>query len=294
MSFTNGESWVVLSEIEQRIKAKIEAIGTPLKDWDINIYRGVLTGFNEAFIINGEKKDEILANCKDDTERKKTDELIRPILRGRDIKRYSYEFADLYLLFIPWHFPLHYDTSIVGASEKAEKEFKKQYPAVYNHLLNYKEQLSNRNKAETGIRYEWYALQRWGANYWEDFYKQKIIYSELSQGSCFILDDTCKMFILQTGYIIVGNKLEYLLALLNSKLIEWAFRKFYSIELGESAVRWLKQYVENLPIPKANQISENKLKNLILLKEYNKIDEYVYEIFELSTEEINRIKNDRT
>ncbi|HPL05486.1 MAG TPA: Eco57I restriction-modification methylase domain-containing protein, partial [Bacteroidales bacterium] len=82
ISFTNSESWVVLSEIEQSIKAKIEAIGTPLKNWDINIYRGVLTGFNEAFIISGDKKNEILANCKDDTERKKTDELIRPILRG--------------------------------------------------------------------------------------------------------------------------------------------------------------------------------------------------------------------
>ena len=84
-----------MSPIEQSIKAKIEKIGTPLKDWDINIYRGVLTGFNDAFIISGEKRDEILANCKNEIERKKTAELIRPILRGRDIKRYEYNFADL-------------------------------------------------------------------------------------------------------------------------------------------------------------------------------------------------------
>ena len=70
----------------------------PLKDWDINIYRGILTGYNEAFIINGDKKREILANCKTQEEKVKTDELIRPILRGRDIKRYSYDFADLWLI----------------------------------------------------------------------------------------------------------------------------------------------------------------------------------------------------
>ena len=162
-----GESWVILSEIEQSIKRKIEAVGTPLKDWDIQINYGIKTGFNDAFIISTEKRDEILSNCKNEEERKKTAELIRPILRGRDIKRYSYDWANLWLVYIPWHFPLHLDNSIQGCSEKAEKEFQKQYPAIYNHLLGYKKQLSARNKAETGIRYEWYALQRWGANYWD-------------------------------------------------------------------------------------------------------------------------------
>ena len=169
--FDSSESWVILSEIEQRIKTKIEAVGTPLKDWDINIYRGILTGCNEAFIIDKVKKEEILANCQTNEERQKTAEIIRPILRGRDIKRYGYEFADLYLLFIPWHFPLHLaKPEIKGASLEAEKAFENQYPAIYNHLLQFKKELSNRNKAETGIRYEWYALQRWGANYWEVFY----------------------------------------------------------------------------------------------------------------------------
>jgi adenine-specific DNA-methyltransferase len=151
---------MILTPIEQRIKAKIEAVGTPLKDWDINIYRGILTGYNEAFIVDGKKKDELIA------EDPKSAEIIRPILRGRDIKRYSHDFADLWLLFIPWHFPLQSDPTIKGASQEAESAFKAQYPAIYNHLLQYKTELENRNKAETGIRYEWYALQRWGANYW--------------------------------------------------------------------------------------------------------------------------------
>ena len=76
--FSSSDSWVILSPIEQSIKRKIEAVGTPLKDWGINIYRGVLTGYNEAFIISTEKRDEILANCQSEDERKRTAELIRP------------------------------------------------------------------------------------------------------------------------------------------------------------------------------------------------------------------------
>ena len=86
--FSNGNSWIILSPIEQSIKRKMEAIGTPLKDWDIQINYGIKTGFNDAFIITTEKRDEILANCQTEEERIRTDELIRPILRGRDIKRY--------------------------------------------------------------------------------------------------------------------------------------------------------------------------------------------------------------
>lgn len=178
-NFSNEESWVILSPIEQSIKLKIESVGTPLKDWDIKIYRGVLTGYNDAFIISTEKRDEILSNCQTEDERLRTAELIRPILRGRDIKRYGYDWANLWLIYIPWHFPYQFDNSITGASEKAEKAFKEKYPAVYNHMLQYKEPLSNRNKAETGIRYEWYAMQRWGAKYWEDFNKPKIVWKRV-------------------------------------------------------------------------------------------------------------------
>ena len=76
--FSGSDSWVILSPIEQSIKRKIEAVGTPLKDWDINIYRGVLAGYNDAFIISTEKREEILANCQSEDERKRTAELIRP------------------------------------------------------------------------------------------------------------------------------------------------------------------------------------------------------------------------
>ena len=92
------EAWAILSDIERSIKTKVESVGIPLKDWNVEIYRGVLTGYNDAFIINSEKRKEILENCANDEERERTAAIIRPILRGRDIKRYGYEFADQYII----------------------------------------------------------------------------------------------------------------------------------------------------------------------------------------------------
>ena len=220
--FAGSDSWVILSPIEQSIKRKIEAVGTPLKDWDINIYRGVLTGYNDAFIINTEKRDEILSNCQTEDERTRTAELIRPILRGRDIKRYGYNWANLWLIYIPWHFPLQFDESITGASEKAETAFQEQYPAVYQHMLEYKEPLSKRNKAETGIRYEWYAMQRWGAKYWEDFFKPKVMWKIIGCNINFSFDEA-KMICNNAVNIMVGKReqLVQFVGLMNSQLFDW-------------------------------------------------------------------------
>jgi hypothetical protein len=220
--FSSSDAWVILSPIEQSIKRKIEAVGTPLKDWNINIYRGVLTGYNDAFIISTEKRNEILANCQTEDERQRTAELIRPILRGRDIKRYEYDWANLWLIYIPWHFPYQFDDSIQGASEKAEKAFKEQYPAVYSHMLQYKEPLSKRNKAETGIRYEWYAMQRWGAKYWEDFFKPKVMWKIIGCNINFCFDER-QLICNNAVDIMVGDRdnLIQFVGLMNSKLFDW-------------------------------------------------------------------------
>ena len=138
-SFEGDAAWVILSPIEQSIKQKIEAVGTPLKDWDINIYRGVLTGCNEAFIISTEKRDEILANCQTEEERKRTEELIRPILRGRDIKRYGYNWANLWLI-----------NTHNGIRGKLERIHIENYPAVKEHLDQYWDKISKRaDKGDT-------------------------------------------------------------------------------------------------------------------------------------------------
>lgn len=127
-NFTRN-SWCILNPIERSIKEKIEKIGVPLKDWDIKIYRGILTGCNEAFIIDGATKDALIAQDP------KSAEIIRPILRGRDIKRYSYDFADKWLITT---FPSkHYNID--------------DYPAIKNYLLSFgKEKLEQSGKKDIG------------------------------------------------------------------------------------------------------------------------------------------------
>lgn len=261
--FSSSESWVILSPIEQSIKRKIEAAGTPLKDWDISIHRGVLTGCNEAFIVSTKKRNEILANCQSEDERVRTEALIRPILRGRDIKKYGYDWAGLWIIYIPWHFPLQFDETIQGESEEAEVAFQQQYPAVFSHMLQYKDVLSKRNKAETGIRYEWYALQRWGAKYWEDFEKPKIIYPDICNGMSFCLDFD-QYYLSNTGYFITTKDeatLQYLTHTLNSEIIEWYYRTL-SVQLGTQAVRMFSIYVLNIPIPPVNKEDLSDVLNL--------------------------------
>ena len=280
--FNSSDSWVILSPIEQSIKRKIEAVGTPLKDWDIQINYGIKTGFNDAFIISTEKRNEILSNCKTEDERKRTAELIRPILRGRDIKRYGYDWANLWLIYIPWHFPYQFDESIQGASKKAEDAFREQYPAVYSHMLQYKEPLSKRNKAETGIRYEWYAMQRWGAKYWEDFSRPKIVYPETTQGAYFAFDDK-GLYIDKTCFMLITDDAEYLQHTLSSRLFEFAYKRiFSSVELGEHGYQYNKHALVKLPIIKPH-------KSFIL--DGNNVDEQIYKLYGITNEEIRVIES---
>ena len=291
--FNTSDSWVILSPIEQSIKRKIESVGTPLKDWDINIYRGVLTGYNEAFIISTEKRDEILANCNSEKERTCTAEIIRPILRGRDIKQYGHEWAGLYLIYIPWHFPYQFDPTIQGASKEAEEAFKEQYPSVYSHMLQYKVPLSKRNKAETGIRYEWYAMQRWGAKYWDDFNKPKICWASVGDTSYSLVPE--KYLLLDTNYFFSTDNPSELLAILNSKLITW-WIKSEDTQLGSGgAWRHYKYNLEKLHVPKTDNLFHDLIENIIINHKLSdsmyKINHIVYELYHLTDEEIMYIED---
>jgi hypothetical protein len=249
-----------------------------------------LTGYNEAFIISGEKRKELI------NQDPKSDEIIRPLLRGRDIKRYGYEFADLYLLFIPWHFPLHNDTSMTGASKKAEQAFQQQYPAIYNHLVQYKRELSGRNKAETGIRYEWYALQRWGANYWEDFYRPKIVWTPVNSEYRFTLLES-GIFFNNSLFMIVGESLHYICALFNSKL----FVFYLNLILSNEYTYGSRDTFSSIPLLKIEAKKQHSIVELVKAILYEKdgnmsmfctkIDEIVYELYGLSNEEIEFIES---
>ena len=157
--FSSSDSWVILSPIEQSIKRKIEAVGTPLKDWDIQINYGIKTGYNDAFIIDTEKREAILANCQTEEERKRTAELIRPILRGRDIRRYGYKWAELWIINI--------HNGIKGKLPRIKIE---DYPAIKAHLDLYWDKISKRtDKGDTP-----YNLRN--CAYMEDFMRPKIIW----------------------------------------------------------------------------------------------------------------------
>ena len=273
--FDSSESWVILSEIEQRIKAKIEAVGTPLRDWDINIYRGILTGCNEAFIIDKVKKEEILANCQTDEERQKTAEIIRPILRGRDIKHYGYEFADLYLI-----------NTHNGVKEKGIKRINiEDYPAVKAHLDLFYPQLEKRaDQGDTP-----YNLRN--CAYIEDFSKQKIVYPETTQGAYFALDIN-EVMLDKTCFMIITDHSKFLIALLSSKLYEFAYKSiFSSVELGISAYQYNKHALVKLPIIKPTQEIEQKITTLLNESKYQKIDQLLYKLYNLSEEEINYINS---
>ncbi|WP_265604598.1 class I SAM-dependent DNA methyltransferase [Campylobacter jejuni] len=301
------ESFTFSDENTSALKAKIERIGTPLKEWQgLNIYRGILTGYNEAFIITTEKRNEILANCKDEAEKERTAKLIRKMLRGRDIKRYSYEWAGLWVIFIPWHFP---NVEKPKTMLENEQDLKEQYLSLYKHLLSHKERLSKRNKEETGIRYEWYCLQRWGANYYQEFEKEKIVYSEIVRKPQFYLDVNLNFYAEATSFILTGENLKYLIAFLNNDFVAFIFKTFYAGgNLGENGFRYKKAFLEKLPIPKINSKNQklaNELVNLVdeILKAKeqdknantqeleNKINSLVYKLYNLTEEEIKIIEN---
>ena len=229
---------MILSDIEQRIKAKIEAIGTPLKDWDINIYRGILTGYNEAFIIDKAKKEEILANCKTEEELQRTAEIIRPILRGRDIKRYGYEFADLYIITT---FP----------SLKIDIE---SYPAVKQHLLSFgydRLKQTGDKGARKKTNNKWFETQD-SISYWEEFFKHKIVYPNMTKFMPFLLDK--KNFMTnQKCFIMTGEKLAYLTAFFNSNIFKICYRDNFP-ELQGGTRELSKIFFEQVKIPDIEDI----------------------------------------
>ena len=244
--FSTSDSWVVLSPIEQSIKKKIEAVGTLLKDWDIQINYGIKTGCNEAFIISTEKRKEILDNCQTEDERKRTAELIRPILRGRDIKKYGYVENGLFLI-----------NTHNGIRGKLPRIDINDYPAVKAHLDRYWDKISARaDKGDTP-----YNLRN--CAYLEDFNKPKIIYPDICTFLSFELDTSC-FYLSNTAYFLITEKeehLKYFLRVLNSSVMDWYYRTL-SVQLGEKAVRMFSIYVLNIPIP---PISDEPIEEILKL-----------------------------
>ena len=288
--FNSSDSWVILSPIEQSIKRKIEAIGTPLKDWDIQINYGIKTGFNDAFIISTEKRNEILANCKDVDERQRTDELIRPILRGRDIKRYTYEWADLWLIAT---FPSrHYNID--------------EYPAVKQYLLSYGierleqtgkvhningEKIKSRKKTNN----KWFETQD-SISYWEDFSKPKVMWKIIGCNINFCFDEN--QFICNNAVdIMVGEKdrLIQFVGLMNSKLFDWYLKLTTEAEVQGGGIQLyvttLERTLLKLDFPQSlTDIVYQRIQNTT---SDDSVDMTIFDAYKLTPEEQSFILQDR-
>ena len=290
-------AWSILSELEKDIKQKIESIGTPLRQWDIRINFGIKTGYNDAFIISGDTREKILSTCLSATEREKTAEIIRPILRGRDINRYGYVFADQYLIAT---FPAkNYDID--------------DYPALKNYLLTIgierleqtgEEHIVNgeRIKARKKTNNKWFETQD-SISYWDDLSRPKIIWGEISDKSKFCLDEKGEYYPEATTFMLSGDNLYYLLAFLNCSVSEYVFSTI-GTTTGVGTVRWKKYKILELAVPdhlapaQVEQIS-NLCKEVVRLKrtassrfadEERNLNYAIYSVYGLTAPEIEYIE----
>ena len=293
----------MLSEIEQSIKRKIEAAGKPLREWDVKINRGVLTGCNEAFIIDGATKNRLIS------EDPKSAELIRPILRGRDIKRYGYEFADRWIIAL---FPsLHYEISDYPAIESFLRGFRpkleqsgrtlsiEEREAVTAHAASYGINILPKDltKARKKTGNKWFETQD-AIAYWDDLDKRKIIWGELSDRPKFALDVEGRFSPLNTAFLMTGNLLAYLVAFLNSPVSKYYFSSNIATSSGVGTIRWLKYTIETLPIPKASEAVIEHITKLVEEasvtdnpeQDITRIDDLIFEIYGFTNEEIDFIR----
>ena len=271
--FYSSDSWVILSPIEQSIKRKIEAVGTPLKDWDIQINYGIKTGFNDAFIISTEKRNEILANCRDAEERKRTEELLRPILRGRDIKRYGYVDNGLYLI--------NTHNGVRGRIPRIKIE---DYPAVKAHLDQYWDRIATRaDKGDTP-----YNLRN--CAYLEDFFKPKIMYPNMTKYIPFYFDEK-GFYQNDKSFMITGKNVAYLTVFLNSSLFKFCFlENFPELQGGTRELR--KIFFDKIPVLKVSkEINDSfipvlkDIQNEYTKQKAQRIDSMLFNLYDLTEEE---------
>lgn len=270
-TFSGNDSWVILSPIEQSIKRKIESVGIPLKDWDIQINYGIKTGFNDAFIITTEKREEILAACREEEERTRTAELIRPILRGRDIKRYGYDWANLWLI-----------NTHNGVKGKYPRINIEDYPTLKRHLDKYWDSISVR--ADMGDSP--YNLRN--CAYLDEFSRLKLVWTAVNSEYRFCLVPP-NMMVNNALFMITGNALFTIIAVFNSRLL----RYYLNMITGDNYQFGSKELFEKIPIP-INEEKETMFRTMIGIDnskcKEQEIDQQVYALYDLTHEEITIIE----
>ena len=275
-----GEPWAILSSAELTLKRKIEDIGKPLKDWDINIYRGIVTGCNEAFIIDEAKREQLIEQDP------KSAEIIKPLLRGKDIKRYYARPSGFYIL------ATGYDLDIPN-----------RYPTIFGHLEDIGEQIdSGRIKSKGKGLFErddqgenWWNLR--ACAYYSEFDKVKIVYPDIYRNPSFTVD-TNGSYCSNTCYFIPTEE-TWLCGLLNSKTVEWYYSRLANT-LGSGGSRGFSIYIKQICVPDIDSDQKVLITNLVneILAakaadpdadtsnlEYE-IDRLVYGLYDLTDDEI--------
>ena len=256
-----------------------------------------MTGYNDAFIISSEKRNEILDNCADEEERERTAAIIRPILRGRDIKRYGYEFADKYII----------------ATFPSRQYNIDDYQALKTFLLSFgMERLEQTGKeyticgekikARKKTNNKWFETQD-SINYWDLLVQPKIIWGEISDRSKFCLDVKGVFYPEATTFMLSGEHLPYLLAFLNCNVSEYLF-SLIGTTTGVGTVRWKKYKILELPVPM--QLPKNQYDAIVSLcnkiintqdvtmestHDINKLNELIRNVYGLSNEEVKYINS---
>ncbi|MEO0173616.1 MAG: Eco57I restriction-modification methylase domain-containing protein [candidate division WOR-3 bacterium] len=289
-----------------RLKEKIEKVGKPLKDWRVKIYFGIKTGFNEAFIIDTETRNKILANCKTEEERKRTEEIIKPVLRGRDIEKWRYKWAGLWVILAKFGFykEAHLYPSVVEHLSKYEKQLKARGQCRYTRGGK-----NNENKDYPG-QHHWLELDNNPTDdFLKEFEKEKIVWQRVTQQFAFCLTPK-GMYVLDSMAFMVGNNLRFLIGVLNSRPIDY-YVKTYVHQYADKGFLLSNQYVERIPIPKISESQQKPIVDLVdkILSltqspdyETNKqkreevkaiekqIDEIVYKLYGLTEEEVKLIE----
>ena len=286
--FSGSDSWVILSPIEQSIKHKIESVGTPLKDWDIQINYGIKTGYNDAFIISTAKRNEILSHTADYVagqaekdysstgEYARTAALIRPILRGRDIKRYGYNWAELWLI-----------NTHNGVKENGKVKIPRidinDYPAVKAHLDTYWDKIKNRaDQGDTP-----YNLRN--CAYIDDFNQPKICWKAVGRNLAFAIVEAGIYLTAPACFISAGIHNEYILAFLCSNIGKYFIYK-NSDTTGAGDIMLNIQSLIRFPIPLPSAYL-GQIHSAIDKQDDAAINEIVYAIYNFTEDEQKQIES---
>ncbi len=274
--------WFIGNQSASLLKSKIESGSRILRDHNIRINFGIKTGYNEAFIIDEKIKNELF-----DSDIKNA-EIIKPIIRGRDLKKYFYVFENVYL--INTH-------NGIKSIELKRIDAELEYPTIYKYLKSFLPKIEMRSDMGD----HWSNLRN--CAYLEDFEKEKIVWGEISDKPKFAYDDS-NYYAEATTFLMTGEKLKFLLAILNSKVSEWYF-KLIGTTTGMGTNRWKKYKIELLPIKQPSEGEEKQIENLVnqILQNNknnlqventaleNQIDQLVYQLYDLTEKEIAIIEN---